>query len=260
AGRDFFLVDTGGVIEGSGDHFDKEIRKQVMMALQESDLIIFLVDGQMGVHPLDERLSETLRKERNSVLLVVNKMDRIPEDTSHLDFWKLGLGEPIPVSSLSGKGSGDLLDKVVASLPVTPSDTVEDDLRVAVIGKPNVGKSSFVNRLFGKNRVLVDDQAGTTRDPIDSRFRYKGKNLVFIDTAGLRRQSRINESLEYYSSIRTERVVRGADICLVLLDATEPVHTQDVKIAEKAWEAGTGVIIIVNKWDLVSKDHNTSKR
>jgi GTP-binding protein len=261
AGRDFFLVDTGGVIEGSDDHLDKAIRKQVLAALDEADLILFLVDGQTGVHPLDERLGETLRKERRPVLLVVNKMDGFPEDSSHLDFWRLGLGEPIPVSAISGKGSGDLLDKVVTGLPSMSDEIASSEgLRIAVIGKPNVGKSSFINCLFGEERVLVDDKAGTTRDPIDTVFRYKGDDLVFVDTAGLRRQSRVKESLEYYSALRTERVVREVDVCLVLMDATEPVHVQDVKIAEKAWTAGAGIVLVVNKWDLVEKDQNTSSK
>ncbi|MCH2452836.1 MAG: ribosome biogenesis GTPase Der [Gemmatimonadetes bacterium] len=259
AGREFFLVDTGGVIEGSHDFLDKEIKKQALVAMQESDLIMFLVDGDTGVHPLDQRLAELLRKEKRPVLLVVNKMDNLPKDSSYLDFWELGLGEPIPVSAISGKGTGDLLDQVVVGLPPISQETpFKDGLRVAVIGKPNVGKSSFINRLLGEERSLVSDQAGTTRDPIDSVLRYKERDLVFVDTAGLRRQSRINESLEYYSALRTERIVREADICLVLVDATEPIHIQDIKIAEKAWESGAGVIMIVNKWDLVQKDHNTS--
>ena len=259
SGRDFFLVDTGGVIEGSDDFLDKEIRKQALAAIEESDLILFLVDGMVGVHPLDQRLAELLRKEQREVLLVVNKMDNLPEDTSYLDFWEMGLGEPFPVSAISGKGSGDLLDTLTANLPDLPKkSTSQESIRVAVIGKPNVGKSSFVNRLVGQERSLVSDEVGTTRDPIDSNIRYKGKDLVFVDTAGLRRQSKINQSLEYYSALRTERIVREADICIVLVDGTEPVHVQDIKIAEKAWDAGAGVIMVVNKWDLVEKDHSTA--
>ena len=198
--------------------------------MQESDLIMFLVDGDTGVHPLDQRLAELLRKEKRPVLLVVNKMDNLPKDSSYLDFWELGLGQPIPVSAISGKGTGDLLDQVVVGLPPISQETpFKDGLRVAVIGKPNVGKSSFINRLLGEERSLVSDQAGTTRDPIDSVLRYKERDLVFVDTAGIRRQSRINESLEYYSALRTERIVREADICLVLVDATEPIHIQDIK-------------------------------
>ena len=193
------------------------------------------------------------------MLLVVNKMDNLPRDQSHLDLWSLGMGEPIPVSALSGKGSGDLLDAVVASLPEQKDvDEEEGVIRVAVVGKPNVGKSSFVNQLFGEDRVVVSEVPGTTRDPVDLLLQYHGKNLVFVDTAGLRRQSKIKDSLEYYSALRTAKVVREADVCLVLVDATEPIHVQDLKVVEQAWEAGAGVILVANKWDLVEKDHQTA--
>ena len=259
AGHHFYLVDTGGVIEGSDEPLDRAIREQAYAAVAEADVILFLVDGKAGVHPLDERLAEILRKSGPPVLLVVNKMDNLPRDQSHLDLWSLGMGEPIPVSALSGKGSGDLLDAVVASLP--EQQDVEEEagvIRVAVVGKPNVGKSSFVNRLFGEDRVVVSEVPGTTRDPVDSLLQYHGKNLVFVDTAGLRRQSKIKDSLEYYSVLRTAKVVREADVCLVLVDATEPIHVQDLKVAEQAWEAGAGVILVANKWDLVEKDHKTA--
>ena len=259
AGHHFYVVDTGGVIEGSDEPLDRAIREQAYAAVAEADVILFLVDGKAGVHPLDERLAEILRKSGPPVLLVVNKMDNLPRDQSHLDLWSLGMGEPIPVSALSGKGSGDLLDAVVASLPEQENvDEEEGVIRVAVVGKPNVGKSSFVNRLFGEDRVVVNEVPGTTRDPVDSPLQYHGKNLVFVDTAGLRRQSKIKDSLEYYSALRTAKVVREADVCLVLVDATEPIHVQDLKVAEQAWEAGAGVILVANKWDLVEKDHQTA--
>ncbi|MEE2669162.1 MAG: ribosome biogenesis GTPase Der [Gemmatimonadota bacterium] len=259
AGRNFFLVDTGGVIEGSNEPLERAIREQAYAAVEESDLILFLADGKTGVHPLDERLAEILRKSSPPVLLVVNKMDRIPEDQSHLDFWRLGMGDPLPVSAISGRGSGDLLDAVVANLPER-EETLQDEgvVRIAVIGKPNVGKSSFINCLFGEDRVVVNAEAGTTRDPIDTPLQYHGHSLVFVDTAGLRRQSRVKDSLEYYASLRTAKVVRDADVCLVLVDATEPIHVQDLKVAEQAWEAGAGVILVANKWDLVQKDHRTA--
>ncbi len=259
AGHHFFLVDTGGVIEGSDEPLDRAIREQAYAAVAEADAIIFLVDGKSGVHPLDERLAEILRKSGPPVLLVVNKMDNLPRDQSHLDFWSLGMGEPMPVSAISGKGSGDLLDAVVASLP-EPEDVEEDEdvTRVAVVGKPNVGKSSFVNRLFGEERVVVSEVAGTTRDPVDSSLQYHGKAFVFVDTAGLRRQSKVKDSVEYYAVLRTSKVVREADVCLVLVDATEPLHVQDLRIAEQAWESGAGVIIVANKWDLVEKDTMTA--
>ena len=261
AGHHFFLVDTGGIIEGSDEPLERAIREQAYAAVQEADVILFLVDGKTGVHPLDERLAEILRKSGPPVLLVVNKMDNLPRDTSHLDFWSLGMGDPIPVSAISGKGSGDLLDAIVAELPEHSGAPEEEGvIRIAVVGKPNVGKSSFVNRLFGEERVVVSEVAGTTRDPVDSQMQYHDRTLVFVDTAGLRRQSKVKDSLEYYSALRTAKVVRRADICLVLVDATEPIHVQDIKVVEQAWEAGAGVILVANKWDLVEKDHMTSAK
>jgi GTP-binding protein len=258
AGRSFFIVDTGGVIEGSDEPLDRAVREQALVAVEEADLILLLVDGKEGVHPLDERLADVLRSGGRPVLLVVNKMDNLPSDTGHHEFWSLGLGEPRPVSAISGKGSGDLLDEVIARLPEAESPVEEGLIRVAVIGKPNVGKSSFVNRLFGQERAVVSPVPGTTRDPVDSNLRYHDQTLVFVDTAGLRRQSRVRDSLEYYSSLRTARVVRDADVCLVLIDAAEGPHLQDVKIAEDAWRAGCGVILLANKWDLVDKDTHTA--
>jgi GTP-binding protein len=262
AGRVFFVVDTGGVIEGSDEPLDRAVRQQAMVAVEEADVIIFLVDGKEGRHPLDEKLAEVLRKAGRPVLLVANKMDNLPRETGHHDFWALGMDEPIPVSAISGKGTGDLLDRVLAALPAGGEDEQpEDEIRVAVVGKPNVGKSSLVNRLFGEDRVVVSEAAGTTRDPVDTPLRFHGKTLVFVDTAGLRRQSRVKDSLEYYSALRTARVVREADVCVVLVDANErELHHQDVRIAEQAWEAGAGMILVVNKWDLVEKDTDTAPR
>jgi GTPase len=260
AGHDFFIVDTGGVIEGSDERLDVAIREQAMHAVDEADVILLLVDGKAGVHTLDERLAEVLRKTSKPVVLVVNKVDNLPTDQSHLDFWSLGMGEPIPVSALSGKGSGDLLDKVLEALPESPSEEPEENvIRVAIVGKPNVGKSSFVNRLVGEDRVVVSEIAGTTRDPIDTTFRYHGKTLVLVDTAGLRRQAKVKDSLEYYSALRTDRVVHTADVCVILVDASEDdLHAQDIRIAQTALDAGRGVIMLANKWDLVTKDTMTA--
>ncbi|MGB1841906.1 MAG: ribosome biogenesis GTPase Der [Longimicrobiales bacterium] len=260
AGRDFRSVDTGGVVEGSDEGMDVAIRDQAMIAVEQADVILFLVDGKAGVQPLDERLAEVLRKVAKPVLLVVNKVDNLPHDQNHLEFWSLGVGEPIPVSALSGKGSGDLLDRILEELPDAADLEHEDDtVRVAVVGKPNVGKSSFVNRLIGEERSVVSDVAGTTRDPIDSEFRYHGRGLVFVDTAGLRRQTRVKDSIEYYSALRTDRAIFSSHVCVLLVDASEEeLHAQDVKIAEKAWEAGRGLILIANKWDLVEKDTMTA--
>jgi GTP-binding protein len=221
-----------------------------------------MVDGKAGPNPLDYAIAEFLRRANRPVLLVVNKVDDLgsPGALSYHDFWDLGIGEPLPVSSLSGKGSGDLLDEIVARLP--PAEEGEEDpgLRVAVIGKPNVGKSSLVNKLLGEERMVVSAVPGTTRDAIDTTLHYEGRKLVFVDTAGLRRQARINENLEYYSALRTERAVERADVCLLLIDATDPLHNQDLKIAQKAWDAGTGLILLVNKWDLVEKETMTAPR
>ena len=243
AGRDFFLVDTGGVVEGSDSPLDRAVRAQALAAVEEADLILFLVDSRDGIHPLDEKLATLLRLSGRPVLLVANKVDNLPRETSHHEFWALGVGEPVPVSAISGKGSGDLLDVVLESLPGAETVPAEPDtVRVAVIGKPNVGKSSFVNRLFGEERMVVSEAAGTTRDPVDSAMRYHGRNLVFVDTAGLRRQARIHDSIEYYAWLRATRVIREADICLVLTDASSGIHMQDVKVAEAAWDSGCGVI------------------
>jgi GTP-binding protein len=261
ASRSFYLVDTGGIEVDTNEQMPNAVKRQVMAAIEESDVLVFLVDGKTGPHPVDFRVAEMLRTANRPVVLAVNKMDRLPEDISHLDFWELGLGEPIPVSSLSGKGSGDLLDKVVAELPEVPHGESDiDALSVAVIGKPNVGKSSFVNRLLGEERMVVSEVAGTTRDSIDTPFQYHGRTLVFIDTAGLRRQSKVDESLEYYGALRTERAIDRADICMLLLDATEDVHVQDLRIAEKAWKAGASLIIVANKWDLVEKETGTAEK
>ncbi len=260
AGRQFFIVDTGGVIEGSDEPMDRLVREQAMAAVSEADLILLLVDGKLGPHPLDERLADLLRVKRRPVLVIVNKVDNYPTDTSWNDFWSLGMGEPIPVSSASGKAMGDLLDKIIAALPEAPEDTDDDDtIRIAVIGRPNVGKSSFVNKMFGEERMVVSDVPGTTRDSVDTPLTYHGHDLVFVDTAGLRRQSKVKDSLEYYSALRTARVLQEADIALALVDATEgSIAIQDLRVIEMAWEAGCGVVIVVNKWDLMEKETMTA--
>jgi GTP-binding protein len=259
AGRRFFLVDTGGLELDATEELTTAVRRQVLAAIEEADVLLLVVDGKSGPHPVDHRVAELLRKTSIPVVLVVNKMDRLPEDISHHEFWELGLGEPLPVSSVNGKGTGDLLDAVIGHLSVAPPEDEEPGvLHVAVVGKPNVGKSSFINRLLGEDRLVVSEEAGTTRDSIDTPLRYHGHELVFVDTAGLRRQSKIAAGLEYYSALRTERAIERADISVLLVDATEPVHIQDLRIAEKAWTTGCGLIIVANKWDLVEKDTMTA--
>ncbi|MGH7500139.1 MAG: ribosome biogenesis GTPase Der [Longimicrobiales bacterium] len=259
AGHAFWVVDTGGLEPDAAEVLARSIRHQIEAAIEEADVILFVVDGIAGPHPVDFRVAEVLRRANRPVLLAVNKMDRLPDDIGHHDFWQLGLDEPVPVTAMVGKGSGDLLDRLVALLPDTAEQPGEQDaLSVAVIGRPNVGKSSFINRLLGEERLVVNEEAGTTRDSIDTLVRYHDRDLVFVDTAGLRRQSRIDRGLEYYSALRTERAIERADVCILLIEATQPVHAQDLRIAEKAWSAGCGLIIVANKWDLVEKDTRTA--
>jgi GTPase len=252
-GRNFWLVDTGGLVEDPNHPMDVEIRRQVLQGIDEADLLLFVVDAITGLHPSDARIAEVLRDSGKPWLLVANKVDD-PRSTDFYEFYRLGAGDPVPVSAANGKGSGDLLDAIADRLPDAPAEDT-DALRVAVVGRPNVGKSSFVNRLLGEDRLVVSEVAGTTRDAIDTPMRYHGRSVVFIDTAGLRRQSKIDDGIEFYSSLRTRRAIDRADICLLMIDATEgEIHNQDLKIASLAWEAGRGLIVIVNKWDLVEKD------
>ncbi len=258
AGSSFWLVDTGGITGDARAPMDLEIRRQVDEAIQEADLLLFVVDARAGLHPVDEHIADQLRSASRPFLVVANKVDN-PASTDFYEFYALGAGDPIPVSAMSGKQSGDLLDAVVAAIPAMPPED-ETSLRVAVIGRPNVGKSSFVNRLLGEERLVVSDEAGTTRDAIDTPMRYKGRDLVFVDTAGLRRQSRVEAGIELYSSLRTRRAIERAELCCLLVDAVDGLHTQDLRIANLAWEAGKGLVVIVNKWDLVEKDDKSAAR
>jgi GTP-binding protein len=257
-GRSFFLVDTGGITDDPRAPIDAAIAQQVAVAIAEADLLLMVVDGRGGLHPIDRRVTDMLRQAAKPFIVVVNKMDD-PSDTSWYEFFELGAGDPVPVSAMNGKQSGDLLDLVVERIPEVPHEP-DESLRIAVIGRPNVGKSSFVNRLLGEERLVVAAEAGTTRDAIDSTMRYHGRDLVFVDTAGLRRQSRIEEGIEFYSALRTRRAIERADLCCLLIDATEGLHNQDLKIAALAWEAGRGLIVIVNKWDLYEKDDKSAPR
>ena len=257
-GSSFWLVDTGGITDDSRGVMEQEIRRQVDEAIAEADLLLLVVDARAGLHPIDQRIVEILRETGKPHLLVANKVDQ-PSATDYYEFYALGLGDPIPVSAISGKQSGDLLDALVERIPVMPPEPVES-LRVAVIGRPNVGKSSFVNRLLGEERLVVSDEAGTTRDAIDTPMKYHGREIVFVDTAGLRRQSRVDDGIEFYSGLRTRRAIERADICCLLVDAQVGLEGQDLKIAHLAWDAGRGLVIIVNKWDLREKDDKTSAR
>ncbi|MFN0098256.1 MAG: ribosome biogenesis GTPase Der [Gemmatimonadaceae bacterium] len=258
-GRDFWLVDTGGIVEDSDLPMDVAIKRQVKQAIAEADLMLLMVDAKSGLHPSDARLVDLLRNSRKPWLLVANKVDD-PRSADYFEFFNLGAGDVIPVSAANGKNSGDLLDTIVTKLPATDGDGNSDALRVAVIGRPNVGKSSFINRLLGEDRLVVSDIPGTTRDSIDTPFNFHGRPIIFVDTAGLRRQARIDDGIEFYSSLRTRRAIDRADICLLLIDAVEGLHNQDLKIATLAWEAGRSLIIVVNKWDLKEKDDKTAAK
>ncbi len=254
-GRAFWLVDTGGLTDDKNIPMDVEIQKQVMQAIAEADLMLLVVDAKTGLHPQDQRVVELLRDARKPWLLVANKVDD-PRSTDFYEFYNLGAGDPIPVSAINGKNSGDLLDEVVKRFPEAIIED-ESSLRIAVIGRPNVGKSSLVNRLLGEERLVVAAEAGTTRDAIDTPMQYHGQTLTFVDTAGLRRQSKIDDGIEFYSSLRTRRAIERAQVCVLMLDAVVGLENQDLKIATLAWENGCGLIIVVNKWDI--KEEKTDK-
>ncbi len=236
---------------------DIEIRRQVEMAIAEADLLLLVVDATAGVHPGDAGIVSALRAAGKPWMLVANKVDD-PASTDYYDFYNLGAGEPVPVSAANGKNSGDLLDELVRRLPDAPPEEDATALRVAVVGRPNVGKSSIINRLLGEDRLVVSAEAGTTRDAIDTPMTYHGRKLIFVDTAGLRRQSRVADGVEFYSALRTRRAIERADVCLLVVDAAEGLHNQDLKIATLAWEAGRALVVIVNKWDIKEKDDKTA--
>lgn len=257
-GKQFWLVDTGGITDDPRVPMDVEIKRQVQTAIDEADLIALVVDAKAGLHPSDRRVVDMLRGARKPWILVANKVDD-PATTDFFEFFELGAGDPIPVSAANGKNSGDMLDVLIEKLPEMREDEPEA-LRVAVIGRPNVGKSSIVNRLLGEERLVVSDEAGTTRDAIDAPLMYHGRTIIFIDTAGLRRQSKVNEGVEFYSSLRARRAIERADVCILVIDATEGFHNQDLKIAALAWEDGRGLVIVVNKWDLKEKDDKSTAK
>jgi len=257
-GRKFWLVDTGGITDDPRVPMDLEIRRQVNEAIGEADLLLMVVDAKAGLHPSDSRVLDMLRDSEKPWLLVANKVDD-PQSTDYYEFYSLGAGDPLPVSAVNGKNSGDLLDVVVEKIPETDEE-VGDALRVAVIGRPNVGKSSLVNKLLGEERLVVSEVSGTTRDAIDTPLNYHGRPIIFIDTAGLRRQSKVDDGIEFYSALRSRRAIDRADICILVIDATEGLHNQDLKIAALAWETGRGLIIAVNKWDIAEKETNSAHK
>ncbi|MCD8363948.1 MAG: ribosome biogenesis GTPase Der [Lachnospiraceae bacterium] len=256
---DFTLIDTGGIEPDSRDIILSQMREQAQIAIDTADVIIFLVDVRQGLQDADFKVAELLRRSHKPVVLVVNKVDSFQKFMADVyEFYNLGIGDPLPISAASQLGIGDMLDEVVKYFPEGSGEEAEDDRpKIAIVGKPNVGKSSLINRLTGKNRLIVSDVAGTTRDAIDTEVRYDGKEYVFIDTAGLRRKNKIKEDLERYSIIRAVSAVERADVVVVVIDATEGVTEQDAKIAGIAHERGKGIIIAVNKWDAVEKTDKT---
>lgn len=255
----FTMVDTGGIEPISDDVLLKQMRSQVELAIETADVIIFVTDVKSGVVDADYEVAEMLRRSKKPIVLCVNKVDSIKKYGNDIyEFYQLGLGEPFPVSAANHLGLGDLLDEVVKHFPKEGLEEEEDGtLKIALIGKPNVGKSSLTNKLLGENRVIVSDIAGTTRDAIDTEVTYNGTPYIFIDTAGLRRKGKVTEDIERYSVIRTVAAVDRADICIVLIDAVEGITDGDTRIAGIAHESGKGVIIAVNKWDLVEKNDKT---
>lgn len=259
AGKRFSLVDTGGYVPASEDIFETAIREQAQIAIDEADVVLYVVDAQTGLLPTDAELANILRKTEKKVVLVVNKIDGEKKEAELAEFYQLGLGEPYSVSALGGRKIGDLLDVVTQDFDTNAEEKVDPRLKLAIIGKPNVGKSSFVNALLQEDRHIVTDIPGTTRDPIDAILKYYGEEILLVDTAGLRRKSKIKESVEFYSTIRTLKSIERCDVAVVLIDATQGLEHQDLRIIETATQRNRAVVIAVNKWDLIEKDDKTAR-
>jgi GTP-binding protein len=258
----FTLIDTGGIEPDSKDIILSQMREQAQIAIDTADVILFLVDVKQGLVDADFKVADMLRRSKHPVVLLVNKVDDFEKYMPDVyEFYNLGIGEPYPISAANKMGLGDMLDEVISYFPPDTGEEVEDErIRVAIVGKPNVGKSSIINKLLGENRLIVSEIAGTTRDAVDTEITHNGKDYVFIDTAGLRRKNKIKEELEHYMIIRTVSAVERADVAVLVIDATEGVTEQDAKIAGIAHERGKAVIIAVNKWDAIEKDDKTIYR
>lgn len=259
--QDFTLIDTGGIEPESSDIILSQMREQAQIAIDTADVIVFITDVKQGLQDSDSKVADMLRRSGKPIVLVVNKVDNFDKYMADVyEFYNLGIGDPIPISAASRLGLGDMLDVVISHFPEGAGEEEEDERpRIAIVGKPNVGKSSIINKLLGENRVIVSNIAGTTRDAIDTAIKHNDKEYVFIDTAGLRRKNKIKEELERYSIIRTVTAVERADVVLMVIDATEGVTEQDAKIAGIAHERGKGVIIVVNKWDAIEKNDKTMR-
>ncbi len=257
-GNKFSVIDTGGINFRSDEPFVDDIRYQVDIAAEEADVIVFVVDGRQGLNPMDRDIATYLRSKRRPVIIACNKVDTLELTEEMYEFYNLGFDIVMPISAANGQGTGDLLDEIMAQMPFTkPVDYEDDSLRIAIVGRPNVGKSSLTNRLLGNKRAIVSDIPGTTRDSTDSKFKYNKRDITLIDTAGLRRKSRIKEDLERFSVGRTLNAVDRCDIALIMIDANDGMTEQDKKIAGYVHDKGRGCIIVVNKWDTVEKDEHT---
>ena len=258
-GKSFSVIDTGGYVMGGDDEFEVEIRKQVQLAIEEADVILFLVDAREGLTPMDEDVANMLRKSKKRVMLVANKVDNAKELDNLSEFYILGLGDPYPIAGISGSGTGDLLDAVVEDFTEGDDEETEGLPRIAVVGRPNVGKSSFINFITGQERNIVTPIAGTTRDSIYTRYNMFGFDFNFVDTAGLRKKSKVYEDLEFYSVMRSIRSIENSDVCILMLDASQGLEQQDINIFSLIQRNNKGVVVVVNKWDLVEKNNNTHR-
>ncbi len=260
-GVEFSVIDTGGYVVNSDDVFEEEIRKQVVIAIEEADVILFTVDVETGITDMEDAVAAILRKSKKPVFVVVNKVDTPIRAMESHEFHSLGLGELYCISAMNGSGTGDLLDAVVESLPKKVQEEPEENIpRFAVVGRPNVGKSSFINALIGEDRNIVTDVAGTTRDSIHTRYNKFGHDFYLVDTAGLRKKAKVKEDIEFYSVLRSVRTIEESDVCLLMLDATRGVEAQDLSIFNLMLRNNKGVVILVNKWDLVEKDNSSVKK
>ena len=258
-GMEFSIIDTGGYVSGSDDIYESEIRKQALIAMEESDLILFMVDVTTGITGLDQELANILRKSKKQVYLMANKVDNNDQIALSHEFYSLGMDEPYCISSINGKGTGDLLDVVVSSLKEKPEEDKSDLPRIAVVGRPNVGKSSLINALVGEDRNIVTPLPGTTRDSINTHYKAFGHDFILIDTAGLRKKAKVTEDVEFYSVMRSVRAIENCDVCLLLIDATEGMNAQDLNIFALAERNRKGIVILVNKWDLMKKETDSVK-
>ncbi len=259
-GKEFSVIDTGGYVVGSEDIFEEEIRKQVDLAIDEADVIIFMVEVKTGLSPLDEEVANILRKTKKPVFLVANKVDNTQRTNDVHEFYSLGLGEVYGISAMNGGGTGDLLDDVVMKFTDDDDDEIDLNLpKIAVVGRPNVGKSSLVNALLGEERNIVTSIAGTTRDSLYTRFQGFGFDFQLVDTAGIRKKAKVHENIEYYSTLRSIRAIEKSDVIMLLLDAENGFESQDMSIFQIAQRNHKGIVILVNKWDLIEKDHKTTK-